>query len=54
MEDELMNKAKVFNFLVSGKAAVTFRVAMLLTILIVSLLVTGAASAGTIPGTVGS
>lgn len=49
-----MIKAKFFNFVVSGKAAATFRVVMVLSILISALAFTGVVAAGTVPGNVGS
>lgn len=45
-----MFKAKLFNYLVNGKAAATFRMVVILTVLISSLLFTGVAAAGSTPG----
>jgi hypothetical protein len=45
-----MFKVKVFNVLASGKAAATFRLVMILSVLIASLLLTGVVGAEPFPG----
>jgi hypothetical protein len=49
-----MLKTNLYNFFASGKAATTFRVVLILSVLIASLMFTVVAGAGTMPGTVGS
>lgn len=50
MEEEIMLKAKMFNFLASGKAVATFRMVVILSVLIASLLFTGVVGAEPTPG----
>lgn len=45
-----MLKVKMFNFMVSGKAAMTFRLVMILSVLIASFLLTGVVGAQPTPG----
>jgi hypothetical protein len=54
MEDGIMLKVRFYHFFVSGKAAATFRIMMILAILISALVFTGTAAAGPTPGGVGS
>jgi hypothetical protein len=50
VEEETMFKVKMFNYLASGKAAVTFRMVMILSVLIASLLLTGVVGAEPMAG----
>lgn len=45
-----MQKAKLFNYLASGKAAANFRMVMIISVLVASLLFTGVVGAEPIPG----
>ena len=45
-----MLKVKMFNLLASGKAAATFRMVLILSVLITSLLFTGVVGAEPTPG----
>lgn len=45
-----MLKIKMFNYLASGKAAATFRMVLILSVLITSLLFTGVVGAEPTPG----
>lgn len=48
-----MLKVKMYSFMASGKAATTFRLVMILSVLIASLLLTGAVGAEPTPGGAG-
>jgi hypothetical protein len=49
-----MLKVNLFNYFASGKAAATFRIVMVLAVLMAALVFTGTVAAGPTPGGVGS